>query len=104
MEREKCALLEKKKEELDNAYTYAESRASTMTLENEQLHIISKANSQAIIKYKEECKRLTEDLQTTIQDLKIRSEEVHRKQFRIDNLERTVAQLKSKLAAQEASL
>ena len=32
------------------------------------------------------------------------SEEVHRKQMRLDNLERTVAQLKSELAAQEATL
>ena len=32
------------------------------------------------------------------------SEEVHRKQMQLDNLERTVAQLKSELVAQEATL
>ena len=37
-------------------------------------------------------------------DLMTKSEELHLKQFRIDNLERTVAQLKSELAAQETSL
>lgn len=40
VEREKCALLEQQKKELDNACTYAEIQALAMILENEQLRII----------------------------------------------------------------
>lgn len=81
VEREKCTLLEQHKEELGNACTYAKTRASAMTLENEQLRIISEANSEALIKSKEECKRLSKALQKAAEDLMIRSKEVHRKQF-----------------------
>lgn len=62
------------------------------------------ANTIALAKSKEECKRLNEALQKATKDLKIQLEEVHRKQFKINNLERMAVQLKSKLSSQEVNL
>ena len=73
-------------------------------MENEQLKVIAEANSEALNKSREECTRLTDELAKARTDLMRMSEEVHRKHMRLDNLERTVAQLKSELAAQEATL
>ena len=104
VEQERRALLEQQKSDIEDACIHAETQASRFSLENEQLKVIADANSEALIKSKEECRRLTEELEKARADLMARSEEVHRKQFRIDNLERTIAQLKSELAAQETSL
>ena len=103
-EKAKCSQLEKDRQDITDSCVHAESRASFFAMENEQLKVIAEANSEALNKSREECKRLTDELAKARADLMRSSEEVHRKQMRLDNLERTVAQLKSELASQEAAL
>ena len=59
-------------------------------MENEQLKVIAEANSEALTKSREECKRLTEELTKSKADLMRMSEEVHRKQLRLDKGESMV--------------
>ena len=81
IEQERRALLEQQKSEIEDACIHAETRASRFSLKNEQLKVIADANSKALIKSKEECQRLTEELEMARSDLMTKSKEVQWKQF-----------------------
>ena len=60
-ERAKCSQLERDRQDITDACVHAESRASFFAMENEQLKVIAGANSEALDKSREECKRLTKN-------------------------------------------
>ena len=68
-EKDRCSKLERDKKDIIDTCVHAESRASFFAMENEQLKVISEANSEALKNSREECARLTEELTKSRTDL-----------------------------------